>query len=77
MSRELLEYLGPWLLDSPDAMEITESEGERGGIVYELKVDPEDMGKIIGKRGRIIRAIRTLARAAQRDGGSVMVEVVD
>ena len=77
MSRELLEYLGPWLLDDPDAMEITETEGERGGIVFELKVDPEDMGKIIGKRGRIIRSIRTLSRAAQRDGGSVMVEVVD
>lgn len=77
MSRELLEYLGPWLLDNPDAMEITESEGERGGIVFELKVDPEDMGKIIGKRGRIIRSIRTVARAAQRDEGSVMVEVVD
>ncbi len=77
MSRELLEYLGPWLLDHPDEMEVTELEGDRGAIVLEIKVDPEDMGKIIGKRGRIIRSIRTVARAASRDGGAVMVEVVD
>ena len=77
MSRRLLEYLGPWLLDHPDELEITEFEGERGATVLEVKVDPEDMGKIIGKRGRIIRSIRTLARAAQGDDGPVMVEVVD
>ena len=78
MTRELLEYVGPWLIDNPDAMEITEVEGERGAVVLEIAVDPEDMGKLIGKRGRIIRALRTLARAAgQRDGQSVMVEVVD
>lgn len=78
MSRELLDYLGPWLLDHPEAMQVAEVEGERGATVYEITVDPEDMGKIIGKRGRIIRAIRTLARAAgQRDNRSIMVEVVD
>ncbi len=77
MSRELLEYLGPWLLDDPDAMEITETEGDRGATVYEVKVASEDAGKIIGRRGRIIRSNRTLARAAKRDTGPVMVEVVD
>lgn len=77
MSRELLEYLGPWLLDEPDAMEITEVEGDRGAAVFEVKVAPDDAGKIIGRRGRIIRSIRTLARAASRDAGPVMVEVVD
>ena len=78
MTRELVEYLGPWLLDEPDEMEINESEGDRGAIVLELSVAPDDMGKIIGKRGRIIRSIRALARAAgQRDDRSVMVEVVD
>lgn len=77
MSRELLEYLGPWLLDEPDAMVITEVEGERGATVFEVKVASEDAGKIIGRRGRIIRSIRTLARAASRDAGPVMVEVVD
>jgi uncharacterized protein len=78
MTRALVEYLGPWLLDEPDEMEINEAEGDRGAIVLEISVAPEDMGKIIGKRGRIIRSIRALARAAgQRDDRSVMVEVVD
>jgi uncharacterized protein len=78
MTRALVEYLGPWLLDEPDEMEINETEGDRGAIVLEISVAPDDMGKIIGKRGRIIRSIRTLARAAgQREDRSVMVEVVD
>ena len=78
MTRALVEYLGPWLLDEPDELEINETEGDRGAIVLEISVAPEDMGKIIGKRGRIIRSIRALARAAgQRDDRSVMVEVVD
>jgi predicted RNA-binding protein YlqC (UPF0109 family) len=78
MTRELLEYVGPWLVDNPDELQITEVEGERGATVLEVSVDPEDMGKLIGKRGRIIRSIRTLARAAgQRDGQNIVVEVVD
>jgi predicted RNA-binding protein YlqC (UPF0109 family) len=78
VTRALMEYLGPWLLDEPDEMQINETEGDRGAIVLEISVAPEDMGKIIGKRGRIIRSIRALARAAgQRDDRSVMVEVVD
>ena len=78
MTRALVEYLGPWLLDDPDEMEINETEGDRGALVLEISVAPDDMGKIIGKRGRIIRSIRALARAAgQRDDRSVMVEVVD
>ena len=78
MTRALVEYLGPWLLDEPDEMEINEAEGDRGAMVLEISVAPDDMGKIIGKRGRIIRSIRALARAAgQRDDRSVMVEVVD
>ena len=78
MSRALLEYVVPWLVDNPDAIEIVEVEGERDGIVLELTVDPDDVGKVIGKRGRIIRALRTLAKASQREGsGSIMVEVMD
>lgn len=78
MSRELLEYVVPWLVDNPDAIEIAEVEGERDATILELTVDPEDVGKVIGKRGRIIRALRTLAKASQtEDGASVMVEVVD
>jgi predicted RNA-binding protein YlqC (UPF0109 family) len=78
MTRAVVEYLGPWLLDVPEALQISEIEGERGALVLELSVDPEDMGKIIGKRGRIIRSIRTLARAAgQRNNETILVEVVD
>lgn len=77
MSRELVEYLAPWLLDHPDDLTITETEGERGPTL-ELSPNPEDMGKLIGRRGRIIRSIRVLARtAAQQTGENVQVEVVD
>ena len=78
MTRAVVEYLGSWLLDKPEELEIAEVEGDRGALILELSVDPEDMGKIIGKRGRIIRSIRSLARAAgQTQGDTVLVEVVD
>lgn len=77
MSRELLEYVVPWLVDNPDAIGITEVEGERDATILELTVDPDDVGKVIGKRGRIIRALRTLAKASQEEGSNIMVEVVD
>jgi len=78
MSRAMLEYITPWLVDHPEEIEIAEVEGERGGIVLELSVHEDDVGKIIGKRGRIVRSLRTLAKAVgQRDKQNVMVEVVD
>jgi len=77
VSRELLEYVVPWLVDNPDAITIEEVESDRDATVLELTVDPEDVGKVIGKRGRIIRALRTLAKASQGEGGNIMVEVVD
>ncbi len=77
MSRELIQYLGGWLLDNPEALTVDELEGDRDQIIFEISVDPEDMGKIIGKRGRIIHAIRSLARVAAQGEGSVLVEVVD
>ena len=78
MSRALLEYVTEWLVDHPDEVEIVETEGDRGATVLEVSVHPEDVGKMIGKRGRIIRSLRALARAAgQREGQTVLVEVVD
>jgi uncharacterized protein len=77
-AKAFLEYTLPWLVDNPDDIEIVETEGERADIVYELTVHPDDMGKVIGKRGRIIRSLRAVARAAGTDDGrSVSVEVVD
>jgi predicted RNA-binding protein YlqC (UPF0109 family) len=78
VSRELLDYAVPWLVDNPEDIEITEIESEQGGTILELSVHPDDVGKVIGKRGRIIRSLRTLSKAAsQKNGTSVTVEVVD
>jgi uncharacterized protein len=77
MSKELIEYLGGWLLDYPEELTVDELEGDREQLILEVSVNPEDMGKIIGKRGRIIHSIRSLARVAAHGEGSVLVEVVD
>jgi uncharacterized protein len=77
MTRAVLEYVTGWLVDHPEDVAISESEGERGAIL-EISVNPEDIGKIIGRQGRIIRALRTVARAAaQRGSENISVEVVD
>jgi predicted RNA-binding protein YlqC (UPF0109 family) len=78
VSRALLDYVGPWLLDHPDELEITEVEGENNALILEMSVHADDVGKVIGKRGRIIRSLRALSKAAgQREGRSVSVEVVE
>jgi predicted RNA-binding protein YlqC (UPF0109 family) len=78
LSRDLLDYVAPWLIDHPEEMSVLEVEGEGNVLVYEVTVHPDDVGKIIGRRGRTIRALRALARAGgQMDGRSVTVEVVD
>jgi uncharacterized protein len=77
MTRAVLEYVASWLVDHPEEVSISEIEGERGSIL-EISVNPDDIGKIIGRQGRIIRALRTVARAAaQREGENVSVEVAD
>ena len=75
--KELLEYLARELVDDPDAVEVTETEDERGTLL-QLRVDPEDMGKVIGKGGRTARAIRTVVKAAAvREGVHASVEILD
>jgi predicted RNA-binding protein YlqC (UPF0109 family) len=75
--KELLEYLARELVDNPDAVQVTESQNDRG-VLLELHVDPEDMGKVIGRGGRIARAIRQVVKAAAiRDGVFVHVDIVD
>jgi predicted RNA-binding protein YlqC (UPF0109 family) len=75
--KEVLEYLARHLVDDPEAVQVDEVQGERS-VVLQLTVAPEDMGKVIGKRGRTVRAIRSLVRAAgSRQGVSTMVEIVE
>ena len=75
--KELLTYIARNLVDNPDAVSVTEYPGE-SETVLELRVAPEDMGKVIGRQGRIAKEIRTLMRSvAQRQGKKVSVEIVD
>ena len=75
--KELLQYMAKNLVDSPDAVSVTESENEEG-VLLELRVAPEDMGKVIGRQGRIAKEIRTIVKTvAQRNGKHVTVDIVD
>ena len=75
--KELLTYIARNLVDHPDAVSVTELKGESEPVL-ELRVAPEDMGKVIGRQGRIAKEIRTLMRSvAQRQGTKVSVEIVD
>ncbi|MGN1316277.1 MAG: KH domain-containing protein [Acutalibacteraceae bacterium] len=63
--KELLETVARGLVEAPDAVEVTVDEpNEEGVVVYHLHVGPDDMGRVIGKQGRIAKAIRTVMRAA-------------
>jgi predicted RNA-binding protein YlqC (UPF0109 family) len=63
MTRQLIEYVAGSLIDYPDEMEIREIE-EEGMTVYQLHVSPRDIGKVIGRRGRVARALRTLLKVS-------------
>ncbi|MCI5993270.1 MAG: KH domain-containing protein [Clostridiales bacterium] len=76
--KELLLYMAKSLVDNPDSVRVDEIEGEGETTVLELRVAPEDMGKLIGRQGRIAREIRTIIKSvAQRTGKKVSVEIVD
>ena len=73
--KALIEFIARSLVDAPDQVQVTEVEGEQT-TVLELKVAKEDLGKVIGKQGRIAKAIRVVMRAAAvRQGEKVMVEI--
>jgi predicted RNA-binding protein YlqC (UPF0109 family) len=75
--KELLEYIARELVENPDAVEVNEVHDDRG-ILLQLTVDPEDMGKVIGKGGRTARAIRQVVKAAAlREWVHAAVEIVD
>ncbi len=75
--KELVEHLAKALVDHPEQVEVREIEDERA-IVLELRVAVEDMGKVIGKQGRIAKAIRTVVNAAAlKENKRVLVEIVE
>ena len=75
--KELLETVAKGLVETPDAVEVTVDEpNEEGVVVYHLHVGPDDMGRVIGKQGRIAKAIRTVMRAAAiRNDVKVQVDI--
>ena len=73
--RELIEYIAKSIVDKPDEVEVTEEDDE-DQIVFHLKVAEEDMGRVIGKQGRIANAMRTLLKvAAIRKGERAILEI--
>jgi len=74
--KPLVEWVTRAMVDHPEAVEVREVEGPQGTLL-EVRVSPDDLGKVIGRGGRVIKAIRTLARAAAtRSGKRIMVEIV-
>ncbi|MCL2083177.1 MAG: KH domain-containing protein [Oscillospiraceae bacterium] len=74
--KELLQYLVEQMVDDPGSISITEAEKE-GRLVYELRVAPEDMGKVIGRSGFVARDLRTLIKASSAEGQRVTVDIIN
>jgi predicted RNA-binding protein YlqC (UPF0109 family) len=75
--RNLIEYIAKSLVDNPDLVAVKEVEGEKT-TVYELRVGPGDLGKVIGKRGRTARSIRTILNAAATKAGKrAVLEILE
>ena len=75
--KELIELIIKGIVDNPDKVEINEIIGEKSSI-YEVRVDSDDIGKVIGKQGRNIKSIRTIVNAAaQKDDKRVVIEIVE
>ena len=74
--KELVEVIAKSLVDYPDEVQVTETENDKA-VVLELKVAQSDMGKLIGKQGRIAKAIRTVVKAAaSKEDRKVIVEIM-
>ena len=74
--KEVLEIIAKALVDDEEAVSVTEVEGEQS-VILELRVAEGDMGKVIGKQGRIAKAIRTVVKAAaSREDKRVVVEII-
>jgi predicted RNA-binding protein YlqC (UPF0109 family) len=77
LSSEIVEYLARRLVDEPDAVRVDEVQRD-GALVLQLRVAKDDVGKVIGRQGRIARALRTVVRAsAARRDQRVLLEIVE
>ena len=77
MEKDLIEYIVKSLVDEPSEVSVNVVEGEKSTIL-ELRVNPSDIGKVIGKNGRIAKALRTVLRAATaKDGKYTVLEILD
>ncbi|MDD5973956.1 MAG: KH domain-containing protein [Spirochaetales bacterium] len=77
MEKELVEFVVKSLVDNPDEVSVNKVEGEKSTIL-ELHVAQDDVGKVIGKQGRIAKAIRTiLSASATKDGKRAVLEILD
>ena len=75
--RELVEFLVRSLVDDPEAVRVEEFE-EDGDVILEVTVAEDDVGRVIGRRGRIVQAVRTVAKAAAaREGRRVLVDILE
>ncbi|MBI5806660.1 MAG: KH domain-containing protein [bacterium] len=78
MLKDLVEYLVKSLVDQPEKVSITENQKDAGTLVYELRVAKDDIGKVIGKRGRTAQSIRTLLSAAgSKIGKRTGLEIIE
>ncbi|MDQ1393994.1 MAG: uncharacterized protein QOF30_2971 [Acidimicrobiaceae bacterium] len=78
MARDVLQFVASSIVDEPDQVVIEMEDGRRGDVRLSLRVAPDDMGKVIGRRGRVAQAIRAVVRAAgAREGIEVGVDIVD
>ena len=74
---ELVKYIAQSLVEKPEAVDVRAVDTEEG-VTIELRVDPDDMGKVIGRQGRIAKAIRTVVKgASSRSEKPVFVEIVE
>lgn len=74
--KELVGFIAKLLVDKPDEVDVKEIENDNS-VIIELRVAPEDMGKVIGKQGKIAKSIRTLTKAAAaKEGKRVVVEIL-
>lgn len=75
--KDLVEIIAKSLVDNPSEVHVNEIQGEQD-LILELRVAPEDMGKVIGKQGRVAKAIRTVVKAAAlNENQKVVVEIID